>query len=81
MTMTRNELESKLTELTNELENVKQMDEQTVCRVYNVDEKSEIIVLIKEEISVCVEELKELNEYENRTINYQRTADMPYLCW
>ena len=79
--MTRNELESKLTELTNELENVKQMDEQTVCRVYNVDEKSEIIVLIKEEISVCVEELKELNEYENRTINYQRTADMPYLCW
>ena len=79
--MTRYEIESQLTELTSELKNVMQMDEQTVCRVYNTDEKSEIIVLIKEEISVCVEELKELNEYENRTINYQRTADMPFLCW
>lgn len=79
--MTRYEIESKLTELTSELENVEQMDEQTVCRVYNADEKAEIIALINEEINICVELLKELNDYENRTINYQRTADMPFLCW
>ena len=79
--MTRYEIESQLTELTSELKNVMQMDEQTVCRVYNVDEKAEIIALIAEEISVYAESLKELNDYENRTINYQRTADMPFLCW
>lgn len=79
--MTRNEIESQLTELTSELKNVMQMDEQTVCRVYNADEKAEIIVLINEEINTCVELLEELNDYENRTINYQRTADMPFLCW
>lgn len=33
--MTRYEIESQLTELTSELKNVMQMDEQTVCRVYN----------------------------------------------
>ena len=80
--MTRYEIESQLTELTSELKNVvMQMDEQTVCRVYNADEKAEIIVLINEEINTCVELLEELNDYENRTINYQRTADMPFLCW
>lgn len=48
MIMTRYELESQLTELTSELENVKQMDEQTACKAYNVDKKAEIIAIIKE---------------------------------
>ncbi len=48
--MTRYELEQGLNALYRDLENVNNMDEETACKVYNVDYKAEIIEVIEEEI-------------------------------
>jgi hypothetical protein len=48
--MTRYELEQGLNALYRDLDNVQNMDEQTACRVYNVDCKADIIEVIQEEI-------------------------------
>lgn len=48
--MTHYELEQGLNALYRDLDNVENMDEETVCRVCNVDCKADIIEVIQEEI-------------------------------
>ncbi len=79
--MTRHEIESKLASLYRELETVKSMDEDTACRCCNVDCKSEAVDAVKEDINCYECAMREFDEYENRELNYCRTADAPYLCW
>jgi preprotein translocase subunit SecA len=43
----------KITELYNEIEDIKMMDLEKVQNLYNVDTKEEIIALIEEEIESC----------------------------
>ena len=50
MIMTRYEIEQGLDALYRDLNNVQNMDEETACRVYNVDCKADIIEVIEEEI-------------------------------
>ena len=49
--MTTYELEQGLNALRRDLVAVEGMDEETACRVYNVDCKADIIEVIKEEIA------------------------------
>ena len=50
MIMTTYELEQGLNALYRDLETAESMDEETACKVYNVDCKAEIIEVIKEDI-------------------------------
>lgn len=50
MIMTHYELEQGLNALYKDLDNIQNMDEETVRRVYNVDCKADIIEVIEEEI-------------------------------
>lgn len=65
--MTRYELEQGLDALYIDLNNVENMDEETACRVHNVDCKAEIIEVIQEEIDtykVALEEISKPSNYE-----------------
>lgn len=79
--MNRMEIDSALTNLYSELEKLDSMDKETACNVYNVDFKHEVESSIKEEIASLEEELREIEAYEHREVNYFRTSDNPYLCW
>lgn len=79
--MTRYEIENELTSLYQGLDTVKSMDEATACKVCNVDYKADAIKAIEENIECYECAMQELDEYENRNLNYCRTADAPYLCW
>ncbi len=48
--MTRYEIEQGLNALYRDLDNVENMNEETACRVYNVDCKADIIDVIQDEI-------------------------------
>lgn len=48
--MDRVQLQQGLNALYRDLENANNMDEETACRIYNVDNKDEIIEVIEEEI-------------------------------
>ena len=48
--MTNYEIQQHIDSLYRDLDNVKNMDEATACRVYNVDCKADIIEVIQEEI-------------------------------
>lgn len=65
--MTRYELEQGLDALYRDLNNVQNMDEETACRVHNVDRKTEIIEVIQEEIDAykaILEEISKPSSYE-----------------
>ncbi len=79
--MNRMEIDSALTNLYSELEKLDSMDEETACSIYNVDFKDEAVYSIKEEIASLEEELREIEAYEHREVNYYRREDNPYLCW
>ena len=79
--MNRMEINNELTRLYSELEKLDIMDEETACDVYNVDFKDEAVSPIKEEIASLENELREIEAYEHREVNYSRTSDNPYLCW
>lgn len=79
--MTRRQTEDKLIDLYHELDSVLRMTDDEICAAYNADEASEIIADIRRDIERYEERLREMDEYDNRTLNYHRTADMPYLCW
>ena len=51
--MTNYEIQQHIDSLYRDLDNVKNMDEATACRVYNVDYKAEIIEVIQDEIDTC----------------------------
>lgn len=75
------DVENELSKLYVELRCLDSMDEETACNVYNVDFKDEAVSSIKEEIASLEEELREIEAYEHREVNYSRTSDNPYLCW
>lgn len=79
--MNHREIDNELTKLYSELKKLDSIDEETACSIYNVDFKHEAESLIKEEIASYEKELREIEEYEHREVNYCRTADKPYLCW
>lgn len=79
--MNRMEIDNELTNLYSELEKLDSMEEETACSIYNVDFKDEAVSSIKEEIASLENELREIEEYEHREVNYSRTSDNPYLCW
>lgn len=79
MIMTRYEIEQGLDALYRDLDNVQNMDEETARRVYNIDCKADIIEAIQDEIKIYQAILKP--DISDRKMNYQRTADEPYLCW
>lgn len=60
--MTRYEIENELDNLYRELETVKNADEDTVCRAFNVDTKQEYIDLIQNEIDCYEAILASANE-------------------
>ena len=49
--MNKVQLQQGLNALYRDLENANNMDEETACRIYNVDYKAEILDVIKEEIA------------------------------
>lgn len=75
------DVENELSKLYVELRCLDNMDEETACSNYNVDFKDEAVSSIKEEIASLENELREIEEYEHRKLNYSRTEDNPYLCW
>ncbi len=79
--MNRYEIDKKLSSLYKELEQVEMANELTACILCNTDTKQEAIETIQQEIDYYEGQLKEIEEYENRETNYERTADKPYLCW
>lgn len=65
--MIRYELEQGLDALYIGLNNVQNMDEETACRIHNVDRKAEIIEVIQEEIDTykaALEEISRPSSYE-----------------
>lgn len=79
--MTRYEIDRELALLCQELSIAQSMDEESAQRAYNVDCKAERISAIEKEIEFYENSMRELDECENRDLNYCRTADKPYLCW
>ena len=68
MIMTTYELQQGLNALYRDLENANNMDEETACRIYNVDYKAEILDVIKEEIAT----------YESLLIPESQEDEMDY---
>lgn len=56
--MSQLEIERHLDALYNDFDNVMNMDEETACKRYNVDSKSEILEVIQDEIDVCKSRLQ-----------------------
>ena len=79
--MTRQEIERQLSVLCDEMETATACDEQTVCLIFNTDSREEAIQAIRDETQYYERKLRELDAYENRALNYERTADAPYICW
>ena len=80
--MTTYELQQGLNALYRDLETAESMDEETACKVYNVDCKAEIIEVIKEEIETYESLLSP--EYQEDEMDYaalQRVQGMAVTQW
>ncbi|WP_319505065.1 hypothetical protein [Bacteroides graminisolvens] len=73
--MTHYELEQGLNALYRDLENANNMDEETACRVYNVDCKAEILEVIKEEIETY-EAILQPNETSDDDMDYNALCEV-----
>ncbi len=69
MIMTQYEIEQGLNALYRDLDNAQNMDEETACRVYNVDCKADIIEVIQEEIETY-QAILGLDSKENDDMDY-----------
>lgn len=67
--MTRKKIERELNELTTELEQIKNMNEQQACEFCNTDSKAEAIEAYETEIALFNMQLEELDEEEAREEN------------
>lgn len=67
--MTQYEIEQGLNALYRDLDNAQNMDEETACRVYNVDCKADIIEVIQEEIETY-QAILGLDSKENDDMDY-----------
>ena len=82
MIMTTYELQQGLNALYRDLETAESMDEETACKVYNVDCKAEIIEVIKEEIATYESLLSpEHQEMEMDYVALQRVQGMAVTQW
>ena len=82
MIMTTYELQQGLNALYRDLENANNMDEETACRIYNVDYKAEILEVIKEEIATYESLLiPESQEDEMDYASLQRVQGMAVTQW
>lgn len=82
MIMTTYELQQGLNALYRDLENANNMDEETACRIYNVDYKAEILEVIKEEIATYESLL--IPESQEDKMDYaalQEVQGMPVTQW
>ncbi len=82
MIMTTYELQQGLNALYRDLENANNMDEETACRIYNVDYKAEILEVIKEEIATYESLL--IPEHQEMEMDYaalQRVQGMAVTQW
>lgn len=75
MIMTRYELEQGLNVLYRDLDNAQNMDEETACRVYNVDCKADIIEVIQEEIETY-QAILGLDSKENDDMDYDALCEV-----
>lgn len=73
--MTRYELEQGLNVLYRDLDNAQNMDEETACRVYNVDCKADIIEVIQEEIETY-QAILGLDSKENDDMDYDALCEV-----
>ena len=83
MIMTTYELQQGLNALYRDLEIAEGMDEETACKVYNVDYKAEIIEVIKEEIETYEAILQQENT-DDGSMDYsalQRVQGMAVTQW
>ena len=82
MIMTTYELQQGLDALYRDLVNANNMDEETACRIYNVDYKAEILEVIKEEIATYESLLSpEHQEMEIDYVALQRVQGMAVTQW
>ena len=82
MIMTTYELQQGLNALYRDLENANNMDEETACRIYNVDYKAEILEVIKEEIATYESLLiPESQEDKMDYVALQEVQGMPVTQW
>ena len=80
--MDRIQLQQGLNALYRDLENANNMDEETACRIYNVDYKDEILEVIKEEITTYESLLRtEPQEMEMDYAALQMVQGMPITQW
>ena len=83
MIMTTYELQQGLNALYRDLETAESMDEETACKVYNVDCKAEIIEVIKEEIETY-EAILQPEGTDDGSMDYaslQNVQGMPVTQW
>lgn len=74
--MTTYELEQYLNALYKDLDRANGMDEETACKVYRVDCKSEIIEVIEEEIETCKTILKPAFNDEDDGMDYDALCEV-----
>lgn len=73
--MTQYEIEQGLNALYRDLDNAQNMDEETACRVYNVDCKADIIEVIQEEIETY-QAILGLDSKENDDMDYDALCEV-----
>ena len=74
-------IDKELDSLYQELSIVQSMSEESVRLTFNTDSKPEYIALLNGEIGSLESELDEVENYNGRQRNDERTADLPFLCW
>ena len=80
--MNKVQLQQGLNSLYIDLENANNMDEETACRIYNVDYKAEILEVIKEEIATYESLLSpKSREMEMDYVALQEVQGMPVTQW
>ena len=79
--MTRYEIEKTLDTLYADLSFANTASEHNVCRAFNTDSREEAIQATNENIEYYKRKLRDIEAYEHRKLNYERTADAPYICW
>lgn len=68
--MKRNEIKTQIEEVEMELADLYSMSEEAACFRYNVDEKSEAIIAIHEELTELYKKEKELQEEDDAQSNW-----------
>ena len=80
--MDRIQLQQGLNALYRDLENVRSMSEEEVCKTYNADSKREILEVIEEEIATYESLLSpEHQEMEMDYVALQEVQGMPVTQW